>query len=328
MISRRTLIIILAGSLLIRPFTGNAEQATKVPKVGWLSDGVRPGTSLQRVFLQSLRALGYVEGQTIIIESRDAGGKIERLDRLATELVNHKVDVIVTTGGVPATRAAKRATTSIPIVMADAGDPVATGLVASLAKPGGNVTGLSAMDPDLTGKRLQLLKEVAPRISHVAVLYHPSFPATVVAMNEARIAAPRLGLTVLAMEVVEPDAYEKAFTAVLELHADSLLTFGDPFTHRYQRRILDLAAKHQLPAMHFLPEFAEGGGLIAYGPSFSTMYRQAAVLVDKILKGAQPRDLPVEQPTKFDLVINLKTAKALGLTIPQSVLLRADEVIR
>jgi len=302
--------------------------AVKAPKVGWLSDGVRGGlrSTLHEAFLAGLRDLGYVEGQTIIVERRDATQKLDRLEKLAAELIGLNVNVIVATSGAAAL-AARRATTSVPIVMAESGDPVAIGLVTSLARPGGNVTGLSAMDLELTAKRLHLLKEVAPKSSHVGVLFHPPFPMTVAAVAEARTAGVRLGLTIVPMEVPNADALDTAFNAALALRADSLLLFGDPFTSRHQRRIVDLAVKHRLPAMFFWREFAEGGGLMSYGPNLPATYRQAAVFVDKILKGAHPKDLPVEQPTKFELVINMRTAKALGLTIPPSLLAQADQVI-
>jgi putative ABC transport system substrate-binding protein len=267
-----------------------------------------------------------VEGRTLVVERRDAGQKMERLEGLAAELVSQNVDVIVATSGAAAL-AAKRVTPSVPIVMAESGDPVAIGLVASLSHPGGNVTGVSSIDPELTAKRLQLLKEVAPKMSRCAVLFHPPFPATVVSVSEARSAAPRLGLAIVPMEVGSEDALERAFSAAVRLGANALITSGDPFTSRHQRRILDLAAKYRLPAVYFWREFAEGGGLMAYGPSLSAMYRQAAVFVDKILKGAQPRDLPVEQPTRFEFLINLKTARALGLTVPPSIIARADQAI-
>ena len=322
------LAIVWIAILLVAPFASEAQTAARAPKIGWLSDGVRAGSQpgLHEAFLQGLRDLGYVEGQTIVVERRDAAEKMDRLDKLAAELVSHDVKVIVATSGAAAL-AAKRATKSIPIVMAESGDPVAIGLVASLGRPGGNVTGLSVMDQEITGKRVQLLKEISARISRIAVLYHPPFPATLMTVNEAQAAATRLALTVIPMEVVAPDAFETAFNAVIRQRADALLTAGDPFSHRHQRRIIDLAAKHRLPAVYFLTDAAEVGGLVAFGPSLAAMYQRAAVFVDKILKGAQPRDLPIELPTKFELVINVKTAKALGLTIPASVLGRADRLI-
>jgi putative ABC transport system substrate-binding protein len=323
-------IVTLTLSLLAVPLAADAQQPAKVPRVGWLSDGMRAGarSPLHEAFLHGLRNLGYVEGQNLVIERRDAEGKLERLPDLAAQLVGLKVDVIVTTGGVPATSAAKRATSTIPIVMADAGDPVGAGLVASLGRPGENVTGLSVMDPDLTGKRLQLLKEVAPTIARVAVLYNPSYPATVVGMRDAQAAGPALGLTILPIEVRASDELEDQFAFMTSVNADALLTFGDPFTSTHQRRILDFAAKSQLLALYFWREFVEAGGLMSYGPSLPDMFRRAAYYVDRILKGAKPADLPVEQPTKFELVINLKAAKALGLTIPPALLFQADEVIK
>lgn len=306
----------------------DAKSAEKPPKIGWLSDGVRSETQsdFHDVFLGALRDLGYVEGQTVVLERRDAAQKMGSLDALAAELVSHNVDIIVATSDAAAL-AARRATPSIPIVMTESGDPVATGLVASLARPGGNVTGLSSVDPDLTAKRLQLLKEIAPGISRVAVLYHSPLPATVVAVNETRTAAARLGLTVVPVEVPGPHALSSSFAAALRLRADSLITFDDPFTSQNRRRIIELAVKHRLPATHLLPECAEDGGLMAYGPNLWVIYRQAAVFVDKILKGARPNDLPVESPTRLELTINLTTAKALGLTVPPSIGARVDHVI-
>jgi putative ABC transport system substrate-binding protein len=259
---------------------------------------------------------------------RDAEGQLDRLPALAAELVQLPVDVIVTTGGVPATRAAMQATTTIPIVMTEAGDPVATGLVASLARPGGNVTGLSLLSPDLVSKRLALLKEAAPKIVRVAVLAHPPFAATVLTLHEAQAAAPALGLTVLPMEVRTPEEFDDQFATILRLGADAILTSGDPFTSAHHRRILTFAATHRLPTVCGAVPFAEVGCLIAYSASNVALYRRAASYVDKVLKGAKAADLPVEQPIKFELVLNLKTAQALGITIPPSLLLLADEVIR
>jgi putative ABC transport system substrate-binding protein len=233
----------------------------------------------------------------------------------------------VASGGVPATMAAKRATRSIPIVMTEGADPVRTGLVASLARPGGNVTGVTAMAPDIVKKRLQLLKEAAPKISRVAVLIHPSFPGTLEGMKEARAGAPTLGLTVVPLEMGGPNELEDALATITRLAANALLGFGDPFIEAHRRQVIALAAKSGLPAIYSRRDFVEDGGLIAYGPNYDEMVRRAASYVDKILKGAKPADLPIEQPRKFELAINLKTAKALGLTIPPSLLLRADQVI-
>jgi putative ABC transport system substrate-binding protein len=292
-----------------------------------VSPGKPPGSSLHEAFLHGLRDLGYVEGQTIAIERRDAEGQFERLPELAAELVRRKVDVLVT-GGVPGTRAAMQATTTIPIVMFDAGDPVGTGLVASLARPGGNVTGLSVMAPDVVARQLQLLKEAAPQISRVAVLYNLTLSATVLGLREAQTAAPRLGLIILPMELRAPDEFDDTFAIMLRLGADALFTFADGFTRVNQSRIQDLATKSRLPVIYQIRHFVQGGGLMSYGPSFPDIYRRAAYYVDRILKGAKPTDLPVEQPTKFELVINLKTAQTLGLTIPPTLLFQADEVIR
>jgi putative ABC transport system substrate-binding protein len=316
-------------SLLAAPRAAAAQQPAKVPRVGWLSDGIRAGarSHLHEAFLHGLRDLGYVEGEHLIMERRDAEGQLERLPELAAQLVGLKVDVIVT-WSVPGTSAAQRATSTIPIVMAEAGDPVRTGLVASLARPGGNITGLSVMDPDLTGKQLQLLKEAAPKIARVAVLYNPTFPATVLGLQEAQAAGPALGLAILPMEVRTADELEAQFTVMTSVHADALLTIGDPFTSTHHRRILDFAAKSQWPVVYFWREFVEAGGLMSYGPSLRDLFRRAATYVHKILQGAKPADLPVEQPMKFEFVINLKTAKALGLTIPPTLLFQADEVIR
>jgi len=324
---RRAFISVVGGSILAA-LAAEGQQAGKVYRVGWLSDGVRPERGLQEEFIKGLAALGYTEGQNIVTERRNAEGNFERLPKLARELVTLKVDLIVTFGGVPATKAAKAATATIPIVMAEAGDPVGTGLVASLARPGGNVTGLSTMAPDITRKKLQLLREVAPKISRVATLYHRSFEATVLNVREAEAAAPALGLMVLPIEMGAFQAVDAAFGTITRARADALLTFGDPFVSRHQREIVAFAATNRLPAIYSLREFAEGGGLLAYGTNYPAMYRRVASYVDKVLKGARPSDLPVEQPTQFELVINLKTAKALGLTIPQSLLIRADEVIQ
>jgi len=321
--------VTLILSLLMVPPAADAQQPAKVPRVGWLSDGIRAGarSHLHEAFLHGLRDLGYVEGENLIMERRDAEGQLERLPELAAQLVGRKVDVIVT-WSVPGTRAAQRATSTIPIVMAEAGDPVRTGRVASLARPGGNVTGLSTMSSDIAGKQLQLLKEAAPQISRVAVLYNPTFPASVLGMREAQAAGLALGLAILPMEVHTSDELEDQFAVMTSVHVDALLTLGDPFASTHQRRILDFAAKSQWPASYRWREFVEAGGLMSYGPSLRDFFRRAATYVDKILKGEKPANLPVEQPMKFELVINLKTAKALGLTIPPTLLFQADEVIR
>jgi putative ABC transport system substrate-binding protein len=274
-----------------------------------------------------LRDLGYVEGQSIVIEYRYAEGRPDRLPVLSAELVRLKGDVLVTAGR-PAIRAAKEATTSIPIVMAISGDAVATGLVASLARPGANLTGLSILAPELTGKRLQLLKETVPKVSRVAVLWNPTNPDSQLNWKAAQAAGQALRVTLQSLEARDANDFEAAFATMKREHADGLFVLGDPLTVGNQVRIADLALKYRLPGICFWRQFVDAGGLMSYGPSFGDMFRRAAVYVDKILKGAKPADLPGEQPTRFELVINLKTAKALALTAPQSVLVRADQVIQ
>jgi len=323
------LIVMLALRLFLAPLAAEAQQPAHLPTVGWLDEGNWTDKArLYTTFLEGLRELGSVEGQHLVIARRDAEGHLDRLPGLAAELVRLPVDVIVTTGGVPATRAAMQATTTIPIVMADAGDPVGTGLVTSLARPGGNATGLSVMGSDTVGKRLQLLKEAAPRVARVAVLYHPPAAATVVVLREAQAAAPALGLTVLPMEVRTPDEFDDQFATMLRVGADALFIAGGPFSSAHQRRILDFAATHRLPTVCGAGHLAAAGCLLSYSTAELALYRRAVAYVDKILKGAKPADLPVEQPMKFELVINLKTAQALGLTIPPPMLFLADEVIR
>jgi len=327
MINRRTFLCGLTLGTLSAPLAAKAQQPGKVARIGVLSFGsATPGSHIDEAFRQQLRELGYVEGQNIVIEYRWAEGRAERLPDLAAELVRLKVDVIVA-GGTPPPLAAKHATRTIPIVMAAAGDPVGSGLVASLARPGGNVTGLSTFTPELAGKRLQLLKEVVPGVSRVAVLWNAANPYAVLNMRETEAAAQTLGVQVQSLEVRGPDDFENALPAAIRGRAGALIVVDDPLTFAYRMRIADFAARNRLPAMYGFREFAEAGGLTAFGANLADLYRRAATYVDKILKGAKPSDLPVEQPTKFELVINMKTAKALGLTIPQSLLLRADQVI-
>ncbi len=323
---RKMFTVIFGLGILFMLSSSDAQQPAKIPRVGLLRPGAPPDPYVE-AFRQGLRDLGYVEGQTIAIESRWAEGSPARLPPLAAELIQLKADVIVTQGEV-ATRAVKEATSTIPIVMATSGDPVGAGLIASLARPGGNVTGLSAMAPDLTGKHLQLLKEAIPRVSRVAILYNSTILATVLSVKEAQLAARTLGLTVQPVDVRTPDDLGPAFDAMTKQRAQALKLFGDPFTITHQGRILDLAAKRRLPTISIYRDFADGGGLMSYGPNPFDSFRRAATYVDKILKGAKPADLPVEQPTRFELVINQKTAKALGLTIPPSILVRADQVIQ
>jgi len=278
-------------------------------------------------FLEGMHALGYVEGQNFVMEYRASAGQSERLPALAAELVRLKVDVLLA-WTTPAALAAKDATTTIPIVMMGVGDPVGSDLVASLARPGGNVTGLASLAPDLVGKQLEFLKDVLPTVSRVAILWNPANPTRALIVREADMAAQRLGVQLHLVEARSPDAFDRAFAAMTSAHAGALLVLGDGMFFQHRRRLAELAATSHLPTMHNIRPFVEAGGLMAYGPSTLDIRRRAAVYVDKILKGAKPANLPVEQPTKFELIINLKTAKTLGLTIPPSLLLLADEVIQ
>jgi putative ABC transport system substrate-binding protein len=278
----------------------------------------------------ALRELGYIEGQNIAIEYRYAEGKLDQAPEYAADLVRLKVDVIVVAGGDPWIRAAKNATKTIPIVMVGVGaDPVEAGLVESLARPGGNVTGITNLGPELGGKRLELLKEAVPKVARVAVLHDPASPGTAREMKEVLpVAARALGLTVQAWDVRAADGFEKVFAALSKERPDGLYALAGPLVRANRKRIADLALKSRLPSMHAIRESVDAGGLMYYGADVADSYRRVAYYVDKILKGAKPADLPVERPTKFELVINQKTAKQIGLTIPQKVLARADRVIR
>jgi putative ABC transport system substrate-binding protein len=323
--SRLLVIVILVLGLLAAPLAVEAQPAGKVYRVGYMS--LAPGLSPRsEAFRQGLRDLGYVEGQNITIEYRWAQGKPARLRDLAAELVRLKVDVIVT-GGPTATRAAKEATNTIPIVMGFDADPVEAGFVTSLARPGGNITGTAILSPELSAKRLELLKEASPGIFRVAVFSNPAEPVTPLNLRATQVAALALRVQLQFLEVQGLDDFEGAFRAARRERADALIMLPDYFMLFFQKRLVELAAKDRLPAIHWDRGFAEAGGLMAYGASDRDLHRRAAAYVDKILKGAKPGDLPVEQPTKFELIINRKTAKALGLTIPQSLLLRADEII-
>ncbi len=320
--------IVLTVGLTLAPLAAEAQQAAKIPRLGYLVLAPLSETpSPERAaFLAGLRELGWLEGKTIAVEYRSAKWNLELLDYLAEELVRTKVDIIVAAGPDPLIRAAKQATstTSIPIVMTGGSDPVAEHLVASLARPGGNVTGVSLMTPELGSKRLELLREVVPRVTRLAVLWSP---ATHSEMRVTRAAADKLGLTLKLMEVRNADDLAKAFAVLEKERPHALTMLFDGLTTGYRGLVGDFAKKHKLPTVFGAREFAEAGGLMSYAPDIADGFHRAATYVDKILKGAKPADLPVEQPTKFELVINLKTAKALGLTIPQSVLLRADQVI-
>jgi putative ABC transport system substrate-binding protein len=278
-------------------------------------------------FLEGMRALGYVEGQNLVLEYRGAEGLYERFPALAAELVRLKVDVLMVPN-TPAALAAKHATTTIPIVMAAVGDPVGSGLVASLARPGGNVTGVASVSPEVIEKQLEILKDVRPTVSRVAVLWNPTQPAHALMVRAAEEAAPALGVQLHLVEARGPEAFDRAFAAMTSAPAGALLVMGDRVFLEHRRRLAELAAMSHLPTVHNVRPYVEAGGLMAYGPSPLDILRRAATYVDKILKGAKPADLPVEQPTKFDLVINLKTAQALGITISPTLLFRADEVIK
>jgi putative ABC transport system substrate-binding protein len=329
-IDRRTFLAGTGAVFLAAPLAAAAQQTGKVPRIGWLGTSAAVSPHLREAFLQGLRDLGYVEGRTVVIEWRYAEEKFERLPALAAELVTLKVDVIVT-GSTPTAVAAKQATRTLPIVFAAVADPVTSGLVTSLAQPSGNVTGLSPLGSELVGKRLEHLKQVVPGVARVAVLWQPSAKperAEKDQLKEADIAARALGVRVQFVEARGPADFDRAFSDITRARADALTVLGSNMFTNERKRLVDLAAKNRLPAVYPFREFVDAGGLMSYGASIADLFRRAATYVDKILKGAKPGDLPVEQPTKFELVINLKTAKALGLTIPPSLLGRADEVIQ
>src|SRR5437867_426395 len=319
-------ILVVALSLDLAYFA-QAQQPKKVPRIGFLLASSAGVDSRVEAFRQGFRELGYIEGKNIAIEWRYAEGKEDRVPKLAAELVQMNVEIIVT-DGTNVTRAAKNATKTIPIVMASDADPVGNGFVASLARPGGNVTGLVNLLAGLSGKRLEILKEAIPGISRVGVLWNPENPSSISAFKETQEAAQALAMQLQSLEVHGPDEFEGAFQAATKRQARALSVVSDSLMFNNRRRLLELAAKHRLPTMHTQSLWVEAGALMSYGTYFPDLYRRAATYVDKILKGAKPADLPVEQPTKFELVINLKTAKQIGLTIPQSVLYQADKVIK
>jgi putative ABC transport system substrate-binding protein len=325
-IDRRAFVSTITLGLLAAPLAAQAQPMPgKTARIGYLSFRSGP-SSLEEAFRQGLRELGYFEGQNIAIEYRWADFKPDRASTLAAELVRLNVNVIVSTGGpIPAT-AAKRATKTIPVVFT-AGDPVGAGLVARLDRPGGNLTGVSLLVDELNRKRLELLKEAVPSVSRVAVLANLANPATAGVLKDLEGAARVLRVKLQVLNVRERQEIDAAFTAIARERAQALLTVSDPLFQAQRERIVDLAAKHRLPAIYDFPQFTEAGGLLSYGTNNADMYRRLATYVDKILKGAKPGDLPIEQPTKFELIINLKTAKALGLTIPQPILFRADRLI-
>jgi putative ABC transport system substrate-binding protein len=327
LLDRRTFLAGTGAVLLAAPLAAEAQPAGKIPRIGFLFFGsLGPSRELD-AFRQGLRELGYAEGQNIAVEYRFARGEIERLPELATELARLKLDVLITPG-TAAALAAKRATTTIPIVFAGVADAVGAGLVTNLARPGGNITGLTSISAELGGKRLELLKKVVPRASRVAVLFNRADRSNVLVLEQLQESAPTLGLTLQPLEVRGPGEFEGAFGAMTRQRADVMFGAASVLTFAHATVLVDHAAKSRIPAMWGHRQFVDAGGLMSYAVNFYDQIRQTAIYVDKILKGAKPGDLPVEQPTKFELVINLKTAKALGLTIPPSLLGRADEVIQ
>ena len=305
-----------------------AQQPKKVPRIGWLTvSSLSDVPARIEAFRQGLREIGYIEGKNIVIEWRGGEGKPDRMPAIAGELVRLKVDVIVT-GGPGATRPAKEATSIIPIVMAQDEDPVGNGFVASLARPGGNITGLSTLSPELSGKRLELLKEIMPKLSRVAILGTSTNAGNAQSLKETEFAAAAMGVKLQFLEVQNAKDVETGFRTVSKGRADAVLLLPNPFHFSQRTQIAEYAIKSRLPVIHGRPEYVEAGGLMSYGMTFTDLDRRAAVYVDKILKGAKPADLPVEQPTKFEFIINLKAAKQIGLTIPPNVLARADRVIR
>ena len=322
---RRDFIKVIAGSAVAWPLVARAQQPGRVYRIGFITAGV-PIPALRRAFYDALRMLGWVESKNFVIEERYSENRLDRLPALVAELVRLNVDVIVAAGTL-APLAAKKATATIPIVMTSAGDPLGAGLIANLALPGGNVTGLSLMAPDLGGKRLELLKEIVPVLASVAIIWNAASPYPALVFKEIGAAAQKLRIEIQSLEVRMPDDINGALEAAVQKNANALITVEDPLTVDHRKQIADFAAQNRLPAIYGVREFVDAGGFISYGAHLADLYRRAAIYVDKILKGAKPSDLPVEQPTKFELVINLKAAKALGLTVPPSLLARADEVI-
>jgi len=330
--NRRYLGIVVAvlGLLLTAPLAADAQQAGKVPRIGFLSltsPSDRP--PLLDAFRQGLREVGWVEGQNIVIDYRYAEGRVDRLPDLAAELVRLKVDLIVASAGTQVATAAKNATETIPIVMIFVRDPVGNGLIASLARPGGNVTGVSgSAGLEIFAKQLELLKETVPKIRRLAILSNPTNAYHQLAIREVNVAARSLGVQLQLLGARGPNEFDGAFAAMAKERVGALLVLSDAIFGYHQTRLVDLAARSRLPAAYSVRDYVEAGGLMSYGPSILDSYRQAATYVDRILKGAKPAELPVEQPSKYELVINLKTAKVLGLTIPPSLLARADEIIQ
>ena len=318
---RREFITLLGGAAAAWPLAARAQQSAKIPRIGIIDD-----SPIWNAFRHGLRDLGYLEGQNIVFDYRYAGGLPDRLAWVAVELVHRPVDLIATFG-TPPTLAAKQATTTIPIVMMGVGDPVGSGLVSSLARPGGNITGNTILGPEVAGKRLQLLKEVIPSLSRVVFLWNPDNASHPAQLAELRVAVEALGIKLLPVPVRSSDEFDNAFAAMMRERPDAFLMTNDPFHQLSIGRIIDFLANNRLPGMFVTREVTVAGGLLSYGASLPDLFRRGAVYVHKILQGTKPADLPIEQPVKFELVVNLKTAKAMGLSIPESFLLRADEVI-
>jgi putative ABC transport system substrate-binding protein len=326
-IGRRRFISALSGVAAVWPLGARAQQQANIPRVGYLFSFVQQeAPELWEACRQGMRDLGYVEGKSIILEARWAEGHDERLLELAVQLVQSKADVIVS-AATQASLAAKAVTDTIPIVIVGVADPIKSGLVASLARPGGNVTGLSLLTSDLSGKRLELITELVPNVSHVAILMNPSNPASAVCLAQTQVAARQSKVQLESVEARSAIDISEAFVTIAQRHVEALIVFDDPMLWSYRAEIVAQAAAQRLPAMYGFKNFVDDGGLVSYGPDRPRQYRKTAIYVDKILKGAKPADLPVEQPVKFELVVNRKTANSLGLTLPQSVLAFADEVI-
>ena len=327
MIRRRKVLLAIATTVLAMPLTGETQNARKIYRVGYLgnsSAALEP--NLVEAFRQGMREFGYIEGKNLVIEFHWAEGRYHRFASLVTDLIHLPVDVIVT-AGTPGTLAAKNATGTIPVVMAVSGDAVGTGLVKSLARPGGNVTGLTTMASELEGKRIELLLEILPRLARIAVLKNDINPLMAIQFRQTAAAAKSSGVALEAVDIRAVDDFEKAFASMAKARPDAIIVLADRFLLAERERILTFAAEQRFAAMYPYREFVEHGGLISYSPNYAESFRSAAKYVDKILKGAKPADLPVEQPTKFELVVNMKTAKTLGIKIPNSVLVRADKVI-
>ncbi len=327
--NRRKLIVALGASALAAPLRAFAQQQGKVWRIGFLAPRSRPASldsDIFGAFSNGMRELGYVEGKNLVIEWRFADGNFERLPGLAAELVQLKVDIILASG-TPATNAAQKATATLPIVMGNSGDPVGNGLIKSLARPGGNITGLTNVTSDLAPKHLEMLLSMVPKLSRVAVLLNPTNPSNLLILKGAQTAARSTNAEILPMEARTASEIDKAFSAMSREKAGAVIVAADQFFQQQGRQIAELAAKNRLPSIGWIREYAEAGVLMSYGPNFTDQYRRAAAYVDKIFKGASPAELPVEQPTKFELVINGKTAKALGLRIPQSLVISTDKVI-